>query len=170
MLRPANYKDKSTKGTSLTGGKEMGYVYADIELRNEDDVALHRHGWLPESEIKRVTCRALVDSGSWDLVINEDIQKQLNLPFRERQAVEMADDTVMEVDVVGPIEVRFQHKTTIVDAVVMPGTSGILLGAYPMEGLDVMIDPKRERLIVNPPWPNNPKARIRAIKQVSLSI
>ncbi len=170
MLRRANYKDKSTKGTSLTGGKEMGYVYADIELTNEDDVVLHRHGLLPESEIKRVTCRALVDSGAWDLVINEEIQKQLNLPVRERQAVEMADETVMEVDVVGPIEVRFQHKRTIVDAVIMPGTSGVLLGAYPMEGLDVMIDPKRERLIVNPPWPNNPKARIKVIKQVSLSI
>ena len=170
MLRRANYKDKSTKGTSLTGGKEMGYVYADIELRNEDDVALHRRGLLPESEIKKATCRALVDSGAWDLVINEEIQKQLNLPVRERQAVEMADDTVMEVDVVGPIEVRFQHKRTIVDAVIMPGTSGVLLGAYPMEGLDVMIDPKREQLIVNPPWPDNPKARIRAIKQISLSI
>ena len=170
MLRPANYKDKSTKGTSLTGGKEMGYVYADIELTNQDDVALHRHGVLPDSGIKKVTCRALVDSGAWDLVINEEIQKQLNLPVLERQAVEMADDTVMEVDVVGPIEVRFQHKRTIVDAVVMPGTSGVLLGAYPMEGLDVMIDPKRERLLVNPPWPNNPKARIRTIKQVSLSI
>ena len=170
MLRPANYKDKSTKGTSLTGGKEVGYVYADIELTNQDDVALHRHGLLPDSGIKKVTCRALVDSGAWDLVINEEIQKQLNLPVLERQAVEMADDTVMEVDVVGPIEVRFQHKRTIVDAVVMPGTSGVLLGAYPMEGLDVMIDPKRERLLVNPPWPNNPKARIRTIKQVSLSI
>jgi clan AA aspartic protease len=170
MLRPANYKDKSTKGTSLTGGKEMGYVYADIELTNEDDVVLHRHGWLPESEIKKVTCRALVDSGAWDLVINEEIQKQLNLPVIERRPVEMADETVIEVDVVGPIEVRFQHKRTIVDAVIMPGTSGVLLGAYPMEGLDVMIDPKRERLLVNPPWPNNPKARIRAIKQVSLSI
>ena len=170
MLRPANYKDKSTKGTSLTGGKEMGYVYADIELTNEDDVVLHRHGWLPESKIKKVKCRALVDSGAWDLVINEEIQKQLNLPVIERRAVEMADETVMEVDVVGPIEVRFQHKRTIVDAVIMPGTSGVLLGAYPMEGLDVMIDPKRERLLVNPPWPNNPKARIRAIKQVSVSI
>ena len=170
MLRPANYKDKSTKGTSLTGGKEMGYVYADIELTNEDDVVLHRHGLLPESEIKKVTCRALVDSGAWDLVINEQIQRQLNLPVLERRLVEMADETVMEVDVVGPIEIRFQHKRTIVDAVIMPGTSGVLLGAYPMEGLDVMIDPKRERLLVNPPWPNNPKARIRAIKQVSLSI
>ena len=148
----------------------MGYVYADIELTNEDDVALHRHGILPQNKIKKIRCKALVDSGAWDLVINEEVQKQLDLPVLERRAVEMADETVIEVDVVGPIEVRFQHKKTIVDAVIMPGTSDVLLGAYAMEGLDVMIDPKRDRLLVNPPWPNNPKARIRSIKQVSLSI
>ena len=169
-LKPANYKDRSTKGTSLTGGNELGYVYAEIDLTNEDHVVLHRHGMLPENQVKKITCRALVDSGAWDLVINEEIQKQLDLPVIERRAVEMADETVLIVDVVGPIEVRFENKRTIVDAVIMPGTSGVLLGAYPMEGLDVMIDPKRERLLVNPPWPNNPKLRIRSIKQVSLSI
>jgi|SRR6185503_7561245 len=169
-LKPANYKSRSAKGTSLTGGNGMGYVYADIELTNEDHVVLHRHGVLPEHQIKKITCKALVDSGAWDLVINEEIQKQLDLPVIERRAVEMANETVIEVNVAGPIEVRFENKRTIVDAVIMPGTSGVLLGAYPMEGLDVMIDPKRERLIVNPPWPNNPKAHIRTIKQFSLSI
>ena len=40
-VKPANYKyRRRTNGTSLTGGKEMGYVYADIELINEDDLAL----------------------------------------------------------------------------------------------------------------------------------
>ena len=148
----------------------MGYVYAEIELTNEEHVVLHRHGVLPENEIKRVTCKALVDSGAWDLVISEEVRQQLNLPVQERRTVMMADETLMELDVVGPIEVRFEHKKTIVDAVVMPKTSEILLGAYAMEGLDVMIDPKRERLIVNPPWPDNPKAYIRSVKQVSLSM
>jgi clan AA aspartic protease len=169
-LKPANYKHRSTKGTSLTGGKEMGYVYADIELTNRDDLALHRHGMLPESEVNKVTCRALVDSGAWDLVINEDVRQRLNLPLLERRTVRMADESLLDLDVVGPIEVRFEDRRTIVDAVIIPGTSEVLLGAYPMEGLDVMIDPKGERLIVNPPWPNNPKAYIRSIKQVSLSI
>jgi clan AA aspartic protease len=170
-LKPANYKSRSTKGTSLTGGNGMGYVYAEIELTNEDHVALHRHGMLAENEIKRVTCKALVDSGAWDLVISEEVRQRLNLPLIERRVVKMADESLMELDVAGPIEVRFKHKKTIVDAaVIMPGTSEVLLGAYPMEGLDVMIDPKGERLLVNPPWPNNPKAYIRSIKQASLSI
>ena len=169
-LKPANYKHRSTKGTSLTGGNGMGYVYAELELTNEDDVVLHRHGILSENKIKKVTCKALVDSGAWDLVINEEVQQQLNLRFIERRTVRMADETLMELDVVGPIEVRFENKRAIVEAVILPGTSEVLLGAYPMEGLDVMVDPKGERLLVNPPWPNNPKAYIRSIKQVSLSI
>ena len=64
MVFPANHKyRRRTEGTSLTGGRGMGYVYADIELTNEDDVVLHRHGLLLESEIKKVKCKALVDSG-----------------------------------------------------------------------------------------------------------
>ena len=169
-LKPANYKDRSTKGTSLTGGNGMGYVYAEIQLTNEGDVEQNYRGLLPEDQIRRVTTTALVDSGAWDLVINEEVQKRLNLRFLERRTVKMADETLMELDVVGPIEVRFENKRTIVEAVILPGTSEVLLGAYPMEGLDVMIDPKGERLLVNPPWPNNPKAYIRAIKDISVSI
>ena len=148
----------------------MGYVYADIELVNEDDVALHRHGILRENEIKRVTCRVLVDTGAWDLVINEDVQKRLNLRVVERRTVKMADETLLDVDVVGPIEVRFENKRTLVDAVVLPDTSEVLLGAYPLQGLDAFIDAKRERLLVHPESPNNPKSKIRQIRQVSLSI
>ena len=148
----------------------MGYVYAEIELTNEDDLALHRHGILPENEIKKIRCKALVDSRAWDLVINQEIQKQLDLPLLKRRTVKMADETLIDLDVVGPIEIRFEHRTTLVNAVVLPDTSEVLLGAYPMEGLDVMIDPKGERLLINPDWPNNPKAYIKSIKQVSLSI
>ena len=55
-LKPANHKYRRTNGTSLTGEN----VYAEIELTNEDDLALNRHGYLPEHEIRRVTCRAFV--------------------------------------------------------------------------------------------------------------
>jgi clan AA aspartic protease len=148
----------------------MGYVYADIELTNEDDVALNRRGYLPEDKIKRVRCRALVDTGAWDLVINEDVQKQLNLRLIERRTVKLADETLMDVDIVGPIEVRFDDRSTIAHAVVLPDTSEVLLGAYPLQGLDAFIDAKRERLLVHPDSPDNPKSYIRPVKRVSVSI
>jgi clan AA aspartic protease len=160
-LKPANHRYRQrTNGTSLTGGKEMGYVYAEIELTNEDDLAFNRRGQLPEDEVKRTTCRALVDSGAWDLVINEDVQKKLNLPVLGRGTVQMADETWLEVDIVGPVEVRFENRATTVRAVVLPEASEVLLGAFPLEGLDAFIDPKRERLLVNP---ND----IRPIKRVA---
>ena len=159
-LKPANHKYRRTNGTSLTGGKRMGYVYADIQLTNEEHLALNRHGYLPDSEIKRVTARALVDTGAWDLVINEEVQRRLNLPIVGRGTVQTADETLLDVDIVGPVEVRFEDRATTVRAVVIPNTSEVLLGAFPLEGLDAFIDPKGERLVVNP-------EDIRPVKRVA---
>ena len=162
---PMNHRYRRTKGTSLTGGKEMGYVYADIELTNEDDLAFQRRGWAAEAEIRRVTTRALVDSGAFDLIINQEVQERLQLPVLGKRLVKLADETVVEVDIVGPVEVRFETQTTIVRALLLPNTEEVLLGAIPLEGLDVIIDPLRERLLVSPPESTN-----AYIKQVSLSI
>jgi len=148
----------------------MGYIYAELELTNEDDLAFNRRGQLPEDEIKSVTCRSLVDSKAWDLVINEDVQSKLNLPLIGRESVTLADERWLDVDIVGPVRVRFEDHFTIVRAVVLPGTSEVLLGAYPLQGPDAFIDAKGERLLVHPESPANPKSYIRQVKQVSLSI
>ena len=151
-VKPMNHSYRQrTNGTSLTGGKRMGYVYAEIQLTNEDDLAFNRRGSLPESEIRRVTIRALVDSGAYDLILNQEIQEQLKLPVLGTRLVKLADETIVEVDVVGPVEVRFETRATTVRALVIPDTEEVLLGAIPLEGLDVIIDPLRERLLVNPP-------------------
>ena len=166
-LKPANYKYRPTEGTSLTGGKEMGYVHAEIELISEYDVLRNSEGLLPEEEIRRVTTTALVDTGAWDLVINEEIQQRLNLRVVGKQPVKLADETVVEVDIVGPVAIRFEDRTAITTAIVLPATSEVLLGAYPLEGLDAFVDPKRQKLILNHKTPGNPTLYIR---QVSLSI
>ena len=167
-LKPGNYNYRQrTNGTSLTGGKRMGYVHAEIELTNQGDVELSYHDVLPENEIRRVTATALVDTGAWDLVINEEIQRRLNLRVLGKQTVRLADESLLEVEIVGPVAIRFEDRSTIMTAIVLPTTSEVLLGAYPLEGLDAFIDPKRQQLILNPKSPNNPTAYIR---QVSLSI
>ena len=145
----------------------MGYVHAEIELTNEDDVGQNYRGLLPENEIRRVTTRALVDTGAWDLVINEEVQQQLNLRVVDKQMVKLANETLLEVDVVGPVAIRFQDRRKIMTAVVLPGTSEVLLGAYPLEGLDAFVDPKQQKLLLHPNTPTNTTAYI---KQVSLSI
>jgi len=166
MVFPANHKyRRRTEGTSLTGGKGMGYVYAEIELINGDDLAFNRRGLLPDNEIRKVTTRALVDSGAYDLIINQEIKERLNLPVLGKRVIKLADETQLEVEIVGPVQVRFEDRVTIVIALVLPETEEVLLGAIPLEGLDVIIDPLRERLLVNPPETTN-----SYIRQVALSI
>ncbi len=135
------------------GEKKMGLVYADIELISGDDLALHRRGFIAESEIKRMKVTALVDSGAYMLIINDRIKQQMDLPVLDKQTVRLADDSEMRVEVVGPIEIRFENRRASVDAMVMPGNAEPLLGVIPMEDMDVVIDPKQQRLIVNPESP-----------------
>ena len=151
MIIPATKKVNSK--SYKTGVNEMGLVYAEIDLISNDDLVLHRRGYLAEEKIKQVTVNALVDSGAYMLCINENIKAQLDLPVIEKQFSRLADETLLELEVVGPVEIRFENRSTTVRAIVLPGNSEILLGAIPMEDMDVLIDPKRQRLIVNPEHP-----------------
>jgi hypothetical protein len=58
----------------------------------------------------------------------------------------LANGDITEVDIVGPVEVKFLNRSTSCRAMVLPGTNEPLLGAIPMEDLDVVIDPREQRL------------------------
>ena len=58
-----------------------------------------------------------------------------------------------KLSVVGPVEIRFENRKTTTNAVVLPGADKILLGVIPIEDMDVLIDAKQEKLIVNPKTP-----------------
>jgi len=131
----------------------MGLVYAEIQLTSIDDMVLHRRGFLEKEKIKQVRVESLVDAGAYMLSINETVRAQLDLPFIEKQMSQLADDTLREVDIVGPVEVRFENRRTTCDAVVLPGEAQVLLGSIPMEDMDVIIEPREQKLMVNPKHP-----------------
>jgi clan AA aspartic protease len=132
----------------------MGMVYADIELINTADLEMSRRHLIGEEEVKRMRISMLADSGAYMMAINENIQSQLELPFVEKRKAVMADGSVQEFEVVGPVMVKFANRTAVCNAFVLDGNSEPLLGAIPMEEMDVMIHPLRQELIVNPEHPN----------------
>ena len=134
----------------------MGLVYADIELINSADVEMARRHIIGEEEIKRIRLSMLADSGAYMMAINENIQSQLELPFIEKRKAVMADGSVQEFEVVGPVMVKFANRTAVCNAFVLDGNSEPLLGAISMEEMDVLIHPLRQELIVNPEHPNLP--------------
>lgn len=132
----------------------MGKVYAAIELINITDVAMARRHIICDEEIKRVRLQMLADSGAYMMAINETIQSQLELPFIENRKAVMADGTIKEFEVVGPVMVKFDNRNAVCNAYVPAGDSEPLLGAIPMEEMDVLIHPLRQELVVNPEHPN----------------
>jgi clan AA aspartic protease len=133
--------------------KNMGLIYAEIELINGEDLVLAKRHYIGEEEVKRMRVNMLVDTGSVYMCINENIQEQLQLPTIEKRKGQLADGRIVEYDVVGPVEVRFKNRECTTRAMVLPGDNEPLLGAIPMEDMDVVIFPQRQEMDVHPDHP-----------------
>ncbi len=126
----------------------MGYVNAEIELSNPREPAL-----------KKITVRAMVDTGAMTLCIPEHVRLQLKLEEAEKREITTADGRKSIVPYVGPVMIRFQNRSAFVGALVLGDE--VLLGAVPMEDMDLVVCPSRRELIVNPESPNIPQARVK---------
>lgn len=142
----------------------MGLVYAEIELINAEDLALSRKFYIGEDEIKRMKVTGLVDTGSYMLCINESIQAQMQFPVMEKRIGQMANGERIECDVVSQVEVRFKNRRTICNAMILPGDSEVLIGAIPLEDMDVLIHPLRQELIVNPDHPYFAQMKLKGVQ------
>ena len=105
-----------------------------------------------EDKIKAMEVEALVDSGALHLCIPEKVAIQLNLKELYKKDVTTADGKEHLCSYVGPVEIQFENRGCFTGAIVLGDE--ILLGAIPMEDMDVLISPAQRKLIVNPKSPN----------------
>ena len=122
----------------------MGLVYQHIRIANA-----------ARPELEEVDANALVDSGAAELCVSRLVALQLKLEPIEQRIVTYADGRKESVDYVGPVRVEVFGRNAFVGAMVVPGDQ-VLLGALPMQSMDVLIDPARHQLIPNPAYPNIP--------------
>lgn len=119
----------------------MGLIHAEIGLRN------------PKLEDKNyIIQKCLVDTGALHLCIPKHIQIQLQLDEFDKKEVTLADGRRELVPYVGPIEVSFKNRKGFTGALVLGDE--VLLGAIPMEDMDLVVIPSRRVLDVNPQNPN----------------
>ena len=131
----------------------MGLVHAEIEIINGGDMEMVRRNLMDKDEIRRMSVTMLVDSGAYNLCINEVIQEQMEFPIVEKRKAQMANGSIEEFDVVDNVQVRFKNRATTCRAMVLRGDSEPLFGAIPMEDMDLIIHPLKQELLVNPEHP-----------------
>lgn len=119
----------------------MGLVNGNLILRNPR---------LPDLDPVNVV--ALADSGATHLCIPEHVQIQLRLERIDSKEVTLADGSKKLVPYVGPVELRFKNRVGFSGALVMGDQ--VLLGAIPMEDMDLVVIPKTRTLDINPNSPN----------------
>jgi clan AA aspartic protease len=103
-------------------------------------------------ELAPISVEALADTGSVFLSIPEHLMLQLGLESNSSKEVTLADDSKKMVPYAGPVEVRFKNRVAYVGAIVMG--EQVLLGAIPMEDMDLVVLPQMRRVDINPMNPN----------------
>ena len=94
---------------------------------------------------------ALADTGAVHLCIPEHVRDRLKLHAIGEKLVTLADGSRKRVPYVGPIEVRFKNRVGFAGALVMGDQ--VLVGAIPMEDMDLIVVPRTRTLDVNPRSP-----------------
>ena len=137
----------------------MGLTYANIELVNGDDFTDARRGRIGEDEVRQLTVHTMVDTGSIMLCINDTIKEALGLLHFGTRRSQLANGLIVELEVVGPVIVRYLDRDCSTNAIVLPDDQEPLLGAIPMEEMDLYVHPSRNELL-----PMHPEGPLMSLK------
>ena len=124
----------------------MGMTRTSIFLRNP---------LRPEQAALQVP--ALAETGAAYLCLPVGVAEELGIAELERREVALADGSRRLVPYAGPVEVRFGNRRCYVGAMLMGDE--VLLGAIPMEDMDLVIQPLTRSVSANTASPDIPSSR-----------
>ena len=126
----------------------MGHSFAKLTLTNP---------CLPE--LPAVKVEALADTAATFLCVPADVAEALSLEAAgERKEVVFADGRRQSLSYVGPVQIGFKGRTAFAGALVTGDR--VLLGAIPMEDMDLVVSSLSRRVDVNPASPDIATCRI----------
>jgi predicted aspartyl protease len=115
-------------------------------LRNVVDKAKAQEGLIKEQDVREVTLDVIPDTGASTLVITEEVRKKLGLAVREEGVAHVASGAQHPCKRTEAVEVRWKDRSTECYALVLDGSEVNLLGAIPLEGMDLRVNPVDLRL------------------------
>jgi clan AA aspartic protease len=132
--------------TTAEQGKSVGTIYANITLTNP---------YLKKS----VSIRVMVDMGTTHMIVTAPIARELGFDLEETStySLTVADARRVRVPRIQPVEIRFDDRTFLTEAAVLGDEC--LMGVIPLEAMDLVVDPKQQRVTPNPAHPDGPVFR-----------
>lgn len=137
----------------------MGRFSVDVEIANNDDLALVRRGLLKPGQVRRATIPGVVDSGAAMLVLPESLVKQLGLPPGNSVGVRYADGRRARRREAKSASITLLGREDTFTAVVEPKRENALIGAIVLEALDLLVDCTNQRLV-----PRDPRSPVYEIE------
>lgn len=122
----------------------MGLCHADIEISNV------RNG-----DLSPLVVKSFVDTGAVHLRVPEQLAVRLGLDLQgDKREVTSTSGERKLCPYVGPLQVAFGDRKCFVGAVVLGDE--VVLGAIPMDDMDLIVHPARQEVVANPDAPNTP--------------
>ena len=112
----------------------------EITLTNLSDNGFDQKGFTKLKKIRVETVQAEADTGLSYLVITEELRQKLGLKIKDMRIVQISDGRHVMCRITEYVKVRWKDRETIVWAMVIPCSKKIILGAIPMEAMDLKVN------------------------------
>ncbi|GHV12264.1 hypothetical protein FACS189491_04940 [Spirochaetia bacterium] len=106
-----------------------------------------RRGYIKESEIRETTIQVVADTGADTLIINEAVRVALGLQILGPAEAWLADGQNHGCQLTEPVEVHWKDRSMICQPWLLATAREVLLGAIPLEDMDITVDCKQQCLI-----------------------
>jgi predicted aspartyl protease len=129
----------------------MGRFSVEFEVANYGDIVRAMDGTLKPAQVRRLTVSGVVDPGAAKLVLPQAVVRQLGLPVGDKIKVRYADGRRAQRREAKGVYVKLLGRDDTFSAIIEPKRDTALIGAMILEGLDLLVDCQRQRLIPRDP-------------------
>ena len=128
----------------------MGRVLVSAKIENLSDYSKLREGLLLPERVRTIeVSEALVDTGATFLSLPRRLIDQLGLEQYQTR-LSRTTNGVRQVNIFSSVRLTVQDRECRVSVAELPDDCPVLIGQIPLEDLDFVVDPARQRLIGNP--------------------
>jgi predicted aspartyl protease len=128
----------------------MGRVTTEITVESLKDLYAAEQGLIAADQVRRIVIPdAVVDTGATFLSLPTRMIRQLGLEKSTTKRV-MTTKGPADASVYAAIRLTIQDRSCTIDVMEVPDPVPALVGQLPLEHLDFVVDPVRQKIIGNP--------------------